>query len=129
MTHKAVVVAIVLHVAVVHLAFQETVALCTVRLRGDVVAHEGLGGGHGTTIVMAERHVGTALQGKHRDKNDKQQYENRGEETHRPLETAPTTTGVGLKNLFVHCNITLRLNTIFYVCLYQSSPGQLRWII
>lgn len=111
MPDETVGVVIMLLVGVVHTLFQEMVTQRAVGFCQLGVAHERLRGSHHPTVVVTERHVRTALQGKHGDENDEQQHDDGDEEPHRPLKPAPTTAGVGLKHLSFHG--VNPLNTIF----------------
>ena len=89
--YETMCLVIVFLIGVVHTLFQEVVTQRAVGFRQLGVAHERLRGSHHPSIVVTERHIRTALQGKHGDENDEQQHDDGDEESHRPLKPTPTT--------------------------------------
>ena len=72
MSDKTMSTVIVFLVGIVHTLFQKVIAQRTVSLGELGVAHERLRGCHHPTVVVAERHIRTALQRKHGDEDDNQ---------------------------------------------------------
>jgi hypothetical protein len=71
-SNKAMGALIVFLISVVHALLQEVVTQRAVSFGEFGVAHERLRGGHHPTVVVAERHIRTALQRKHGDEDDNQ---------------------------------------------------------
>ena len=71
-SNKAMGALIVFLISVVHALLQEVVAQRAVSFGEFGVAHERLRGSHHPTVVVAERHIRTALQRKHGDEDDNQ---------------------------------------------------------